>query len=420
MRRYFPQQIAPHQACPQIRGNMAERNLPRVALLWTQFAAYHVDRCQAVAQRLAGRAEVWAVELATRSSTYAWDPSGGIEGARKFTLFPGEDYETVSVWRRLRAQFSLLRRCQTVLIGIGYNQADIIILSWLLRLLGVRVVVMSESKFDDFPRRCGFELFKSVLLWSYCGAIVGAQRQHSYMRFLGFHRRPVLPGYDTVGLDRIRGQGGGVLAPSGKPFKQRDFMFVGRFVAKKNLFMLVEAFATYCAAAGENGRRLVLVGSGPGEAELRARITALGIEHRVDLPGFLDAQAVSLALSGALALVLVSTEEQWGLVVNEALAFGLPVIASTAVGSRDVLVDNLINGFIVEPGSIDGIARAMLDISANEQLWRRMVAASHDKAWMGDTERLADAVEWLLDPAIGSASSRLDEFARAMGLETRK
>ena len=119
-------------------------------------------------------------------------------------------------------------------------------------------------------------------------------------------------------------------------------------------------------------------------------------------------------LSSSLALVLASREEQWGLVVNEALAFGLPAIVSTEVGSRDALVRNLVNGYVVEPGSADGIAAAMRAMTASREAWEAMVAASHARAWMGDTDRLADAVELLLDPANGPARARCDQFLDAM------
>ena len=394
---------------------MAAQSLPRVALIWSQFAAYHVDRCEAVAQRLAGRAEVLAIEVASTSTTYAWEQSGNIEGARKLTLFPGQNFETVPMRKRFWAQFKVLRRCNMVLVALGYSQADVIILTWLLRLWGVKIVVMSESKFDDYQRSAGFELFKALLLSPYHAAIVGAQRQLSYFRFLGFRRRKVLPGYDCVGLERIRNQGGRALAPDGEVYGNRHFIFIGRFVAKKNLFALIEGYAAYVAQAGDAARRLVLVGAGPDEPAMRESIAALGIADKVDLPGFLGAEEVSKRLACSLALVLVSSEEQWGLVVNEALAFGLPVIASTAVGSCDALVRNLINGFVVEPGSIAGIAAAMSALGHDELLWRKMVAASHAQAWLGDTGRLADAVELLLDPLAEPAGSRVRAFTKAMG-----
>jgi len=393
---------------------MTSSRLPQVALLWSQFAAYHVDRCEAVAARLAGRAEVIAVEVATTSTTYAWAPSGEVAGARKITLFPGESWESITPLRRLYRQFGLLRRCRMVCLGVGYNEVDIIVLAWLLRLCGVYVVLLSESKFDDLPRGAGYELGKSLALLPFRAAVVGARRHMDYFRFLGFRRRAVLPGYDSVQLQRVLAQGGGVPAPGGEPHGQRNFIFIGRFVEKKNLGDLIEGYAAYCAAAGDTAHRLVLVGSGPQETALRAQISTLGIADKVDMPGFLGSDGVSRLLADALALVLVSSVEQWGLVVNEALAFHLPVIVSGAVGARDALVQNLVNGYVIENGSAAGIAQAMAAL-ADEANWRRLVAGSRDRAWLGDTERLADAVELLFDPTATAAATRIAKFKAAIG-----
>ena len=351
---------------------MPAGQLPRIGVLAAQFAAYHVDRCAALARRFAGRAEVLAVEVASTSSTYAWKPSGDIAGASKVTLFPGQGFEQIGRLKRWRAQFKALRHCRMVLIGIGYNQRDIILLAWTLRACGVRVIMLTESKFDDHPRRLGREWLKRLLLACYSGAIVGGRRQIDYAHFLGFAGRPVLPGYDGVDVERIRAQAGAALGERTVDWAERDFVFVGRFVAKKNLETLLEGFAAYVRKVGPDARRLQLIGSGDLEAVLRQRAAELGIAERIVFPGFLDAEEVSARLAGALALVLVSTEEQWGLVVNEALAVGLPVVVSTAVGSRDALVRNLVNGFIVEPGSVEGIAQALHELSASREVWSRM------------------------------------------------
>ena len=393
---------------------MAASKSRPIAVLFAQFSAYHIDRCQAVAHRFAGRAEVLAVEVATSSATYAWEASGAVAGARKLTLFPGQSYDSVAWPRRLWRQLRALWRCDSVLIGIGYNEPDIIVLSWLLALLGVRVIMLSESKFDDKPRRAGFELAKALILTPYRAAIVGGHRHVAYVRFLGFRRRSVLPGYDTVDLARVRAMGGGVMAPDGAAFAARDFIFVGRFVDKKNLVELVEGYALYAAAAGTAARRLVLIGAGPEEAAIRARAAKLGVAGLVDFPGFLGAEAVAQRLSQGLALVLPSGEEQWGLVVNEALAFGLPALISPAVGSGDLLVRNLVNGYVIELNAPAGLAAAMAALAGDEDRWRAMVAASHQRAWLGDTERLADAAEALIAPGNAEAAKRISQMQQSM------
>lgn len=386
-------------------------------MVWAQFAAYHVDRCEAVARRLSGRASVIAVEVATTSRDYAWEPSGTIAGGHKVTLFPGRSFDDIGWFTRFRAMFAELRRCDMVFIGLGYAEPDAVLLSWALRLMGRKIIVFSESKFDDRPRRVLTELVKAAALLAYNGAVVGGRRHHDYFRFLGFNRRPVLPGYDGVSLDRIRK--GGAVAPAGTPWQDRAFVFVGRFVDKKNLLMLIEGYARYVAVAGDGARALLLVGGGPLDHALRTAIAAHGLEGKIRLPGFLPAEDVSRMLADALCLVLPSIEEQWGLVVNEALAFSLPVIVTDAVGARDALVRTLDNGFVVEPNSPDGLAQAMHALGHDRETWLRMVGSSATRAWYGDTERLADAVEILVDPAASDAAARIEQFYSELELQNR-
>jgi hypothetical protein len=117
------------EGCPFL----PDTRLPTIGILFSQFAAYHVDRCEAVAARLAGRYEVKAVEVATRSTAYAWEPSGGVPGATKLTLWPGKGFEDVAWPRRLWTEFKALRDCTHVFVGLPYSLPDAIGLSWLLR-----------------------------------------------------------------------------------------------------------------------------------------------------------------------------------------------------------------------------------------------------------------------------------------------
>ena len=182
----------------------------------------------------------------------------------------------------------------------------------------------------------------------------------------------------------------------------------------KNLFALLRGIAGYAADARRPVRRLVLVGSGPEEQALRGLVQELGLGGLVDFPGFLPARAVARALWGAVALVLVSREEQWGLVVNEALALNLPVIVSNEVGSRDLLVRNLVNGFVVDANAPQVIGAAMLRLAEDEATWQAMSRAAGERAWMGDAARLADAIEVLLFPDSPVANERIGALRAEM------
>ncbi len=380
---------------------------PRIALVWSQFAACHADRCVAVAQRLEGRAQVVAVEVATTSIEYsAVARSGAIPGVEKQTLFPGHAFEAVPRWRRAIAVFFSVLPCRMVCIGIPYSHLEFLILAWTLRLLGKQVILLSDTKFDDRPRSAAFEYAKRLALSCYNAAIGGGARSMDYLRFLGFRQRLVLPGCDGVSIERIRNDAR--LAGTGETaFAERDFVFAGRFIAVKNLPLLIDAYARYVELAGPGPRRLQLAGSGPLETELRRQVAALGLEDRVIFVGYRIGPDFAGLLDSSLALILTSYSETWGMVVNEALALGLPVVVTSTPGSRDALVRNLVNGYVIENGSREGLARAMQNLGRDQTVWERMRAASLTLAPHGDVTLFCNAVERLLVGAVVPAPPKI-------------
>jgi L-malate glycosyltransferase len=383
----------------------------RVALVWPRFIENHVDRCIAVARRLEGRAEVVAIQVASSSNEYAaFSPTGDTGEARKLTLFPGKTFDDVPAWRCFWAVLRSVIGCRMVCIGVPYSRLEFVVLAGILRLLGKQVVLMCDSKFDDSLRASAFEFAKGLGLSSFSAVIVAGSRGRDYFRFLGFRRRPVLFGYDTVDTARIREEAAS-RSPPVLAFAERDFVFVGRFIAVRNLPLLIDAFARYTKLAGKPARRLQLFGAGPLEPELRQQVSTLGLEGRVIFAGFQSGPELAGPLASALALVLPSYSETWGIVVNEALALGLPVLTTAAPGSRDALVRNLVNGYVIENGSGEGLVQAMLALGADEANWQAMRQASLERVWLGDAECFADAIELLLDPAAQPAGRRMAAYS---------
>ena len=166
-------------------------------------------------------------------------------------------------------------------------------------------------------------------------------------------------------------------------------------VAKKNISMALRAMKIYAEEVA-NPRPLEIFGTGPLEAELRHQAREAGISNLVHFRGFLQTQEISRAYGSTLALLLASIEEQFGNVVPEAQAMGLPVILSDNCGSRDLLVRSGVNGFVVEADNPAGMAFFMKLLSVDEDLWRRMCLASQQSAEKADTSRFAEAVEALI------------------------
>ncbi len=125
----------------------------------------------------------------------------------------------------------------------------------------------------------------------------------------------------------------------------------------------------------------------------------MGVDADVEFAGFLDHEQVARRLGAALSLLLPSVEEQWGLVVNEAVALGVPILCSDNVGARDSLVRVGVNGFMFEPDNDEGLAALMHLVSEDETLWRGLAEGSLRLAPNGDVAEFVRGVSELLGVA---------------------
>jgi glycosyltransferase involved in cell wall biosynthesis len=368
----------------------------RIVFVWDNFGPLHADRCDAVATRFAGRREVIGLELAAKSAVYSWVPESGTT-FRKITLIEGRSIEQVPFGERLvktlRACFSMGRNARFFMCH--YEHPVTLIVSSILRLCGRRVYAMGCSKFDDYPRNLRRENLKRIFYLPYCGGIASGIRSRDYMRFLGLNEVAIKTEYNAVSLKRVQALSGSFPAPEGAPFSNRHFTIVARFVPKKNISMALRAFAIY-AAQVQHPRHLHLCGSGPLEPDLRQQAHDDGIEHMVHFRGFLQTADICKAFASSLALLLPSIEEQFGNVVPEAQAMGLPVILSDNCGARDLLVRMGVNGFVIEPDNPTGMAFFMKLLSEDEDLWKGMCVAAQRFARKADVERFAEATEALV------------------------
>jgi glycosyltransferase involved in cell wall biosynthesis len=134
------------------------------------------------------------------------------------------------------------------------------------------------------------------------------------------------------------------------------FVCVGRLSREKGQRVLLEAAARLVAEGVD--LELVLVGDGEERPDLERRIRELGLGSHVRITGWADRERVSDEIESARALVIPSFSEGLPVVAMEALALGRPVIA-TRVGGVAELVESGATGWLVAPGSVDGLLAAM-------------------------------------------------------------
>jgi len=134
--------------------------------------------------------------------------------------------------------------------------------------------------------------------------------------------------------------------------------FVGRLVPQKDIITLIRGFALFAATFPRT--KLVIVGSGPLEEQLREEATALGISPRVVWAGFCD--NITTVMRAFDIFALTSAYEGLGLVLLEAMASGLPVVATRAGAIPEVVVDGE-TGVLVAPGRPNELVAAFHDLS---------------------------------------------------------
>lgn len=165
------------------------------------------------------------------------------------------------------------------------------------------------------------------------------------------------------------------------------FLGVGRFVDKKAPYLTLLAFSQVHAAIP--GARLVLVGDGPLLETTRNLCRALGLDQAVDFPGALAHDAVAVRMAGATAFVQHSLRPEFGpargdcegtpVAILEAMASGLPVIATRHAGIGEVIEDG-VTGLLVAERDVGGMAAAMVALCHDPDRARRLGQAARDAA----------------------------------------
>lgn len=371
----------------------------RVAVLFQRFGPYHHARLNAAGRLMS----VWGLEACAMEDTYAW---ARVEGAAAFTRVTLTDRDSGDLRWRQELQLKLwnaLDEIKPQVVAVpGWSSADALSALWWCGKTNTPAVVMSESAAWDEPRAFWKEWIKGRLVKMCAAGLVGGTPHADYLAQLGLPRDRIFKGYDIVDNDyfaaktaEVRSQESEAKDQHGLP--EKYFLASARFIEKKNLPRLIEAYARYRKLAEKTESRkqkaeigsqksevrnaeieppishlpssishpwsLVLLGDGPLKSDLCHLISDFGLQNSVLLPGFKQYDELPVYFGLAGAFVHASTTEQWGLVVNEAMASGLPVLVSNRCGCAQDLVQEGVNGFQFDPGDMKQLAGLMLKIS---------------------------------------------------------
>ena len=352
--------------------------MPMLAALH-RIGPYHHSRFAAVA----GELQLHVIETRPQSIEYTWafQPHGNYT-IHQLSGHPHPEADLPLA--PLRHQLAeLLETIQPqAIISVGWADRTYQQLLVLAHQRRIPVVLISDSRQRDEPRSAAKESLKRQLLRGYSAALVAGQESRAYLEELGFPPAAIFQPWDVVDNAFFE------QAASGAAPRQPHFLCVSRLVAKKNHAGLLQAYATYQRQGGHWG--LQLVGSGPLEPEIRAKIAALPVPARVQLLPFCQLEQLGRLYAQASAFVLASTTDQWGLVVNEAMAAGLPALVSSACGCAVDLIEHGVSGWCFDPGEPAALA-ALLQEAEQQPVSEcsAMVEAAHRRLNLFSPQRFA-------------------------------
>lgn len=371
----------------------------KLTIIFDNFGPYHLARVRAAA----GIMEMTGVELRGRSRTYAWNPAAEVS-FRRLTLpdaAQGGRGGRVELAGHLERALEESRPEVVAVNGWGDFLAPQSI-RWCVRRK-VPLVMMSESSAMDGPRLPVREIIKRRLVGLASSALVGGKPHREYVRELGLRDEDVFNGYNAVDNEYFAGASQRVRGEEGR-LERPYFLASNRFIGRKNLEMLVDGYAEYAGFAGGRGDGgvwgMCLLGDGELRGELKGQCERRGLVVReeapwegggsgrmtgggvVYFPGFRQVEELPRFYAHAGCFVHPAVTEPWGLVVNESMASGLPVLVSRGVGCASDLVREGENGYVFEATDVGELAGLMgrvagmseVELAAMGEASRRIIA----------------------------------------------
>ena len=318
------------------------------------------------------------IEIAGQDPRHPWVPEENPPSPARVTLMASAYHNATPREISLKVREKLAEVDPDVVIVASYDTPPMRAAARWAKSNGRATIVSFGTTRQDRKRWWWKEWVKSWFIRRYFDAAIAPGTPHrQYLVGLGMPNNFIWGPSEVVDnayfaeeAQKIRSDEGSTRKRLGLP--ERYFLYVGRMSPEKNLYRLLEAYGR-CQATESNGWGLVMVGDGPDYNGLRDASERMGL-RAVVWPGFkqLDELPAYYALSNGF--VLPSSVEAWGLVVNEAMACGLPVLVSSQSGCAVDLVEEGGNGFTFDHGDVPGLVAHM----------DRLIAQSdHERLMMG-------------------------------------
>lgn len=199
---------------------------------------------------------------------------------------------------------------------------------------------------------------------------------------------PHRPVSNPINIERFRPA---PAAGRGTDTKQRPFtiLYTGRLAEEKNIHLVIRAAAA--AQKDIPDLRIILVGKGAYEAELRTLVRTLGMERAVTFAGFVSDEELPSFYAQSDVFAIMSTAETQCIAAMQAFACGIPVIATDTWGFKDYVVPG--TGYLMQPGDVEGLSEKLVFLYRHPAERKKMGAAGQKHVAQFSIPAVADTWE---------------------------
>jgi glycosyltransferase involved in cell wall biosynthesis len=308
---------------------------------------------------------------------------------------------------------TIARTCPDVVVGDGFFQWTFAAL--LCRFYERTPLVVCYERWSHTERSAQwYRRAYRALAIRFVGAICcNGCLSEQYVRSLGVSPNRITTGHMAADIEHLAALRKAVSSFEIESLRkswcasETVFLYVGRLIRIKGLRELLNAWAKF-EERGSGTSTLVLVGSGPEEAGLRSQAKRQKL-RRVIFAGTVDYERLAPYYAAADAFIIPTLEDNWSLVVPEAMACGLPILCSKFNGCWPELVKEGENGWVFDPWDSQGTIRAMEQAAQDHDRLRRMGYQSRKMVSAHSPARAAQAIFNACNIALSSQRTTASE-----------
>jgi len=286
------------------------------------------------------------IEIAGMGSPYSFNKSNNPTNDYWMILFPDkkiEDLDSSTIKKRMFDKLDEIKP-DVIIAGAIAFFSGAIATNWAVKN-NKKLIIFDDAKLENVKRNFIVDRIKKNIYKNVNAIFCPAPDWDNTFKYFGFENEQIFYGVNVVDNNFWANKSADFIEIE---LPEKFILSVGRMIPKKNYFYLIAAYKEYISKT-ENPLALVIVGDGPEKNKINEFIKNEGLDSVYSFP-FQSQERLRTFYYKASYFVLASKYiETWGLVVNEAMAAGLPVLLSNKVGCSTTLIVEGKNGYLFSP-----------------------------------------------------------------------